>query len=155
MRSRTAAAGAVLIVNDDLEAALEADGLHVGPEDVATLEAESLRARLGERFLGVSCGTPAEVPWARKLGADYLGTGPFAATASKVDAGAPIGARGLAAVVAVAGDLPVAAIGGIGLAELSAVVACGARMAAVISALRDAPGERAGELIECWERLAT
>lgn len=152
----TRAAGALLIVNDYLEGALEADGLHVGPEDLATLPAASLRARLGGRVLGISCGEPGGVPEALRLGADYIGAGPFAATSTKADAGPPIGAGGVAAVVRAAGSCPVAAIGSIDFDNLPAVAATGARMAAVLSAFsRSAdPQATAAALVARWERLA-
>src|SRR5438132_11601841 len=78
MLARTRDAGALLIVNDDLEAALAADGLHLGQEDLAAHDPATLRARLGRRILGISCATPAEAQTAAAFGADYLGIGPFA-----------------------------------------------------------------------------
>lgn len=154
MHRRTVAAGAVLIVNDDPLAALDADGLHVGQEDLATLE-PGLRKGLGARILGISCGVPEDVAAARALGADYLGVGPFATTSSKADAGPAIGAQGVMQVVRIAGDLPVAAIGGIGLDQLEAVIASGARMAVVLSALvaDEQPSAIARRFIRRWETL--
>jgi len=151
MHARTRAANALLIVNDDIEAALEADGWHGGQEDLAGLDVVTLRARLGERLLGISCGTAAEAIAAVAAGADYVGTGPFAGTASKPDAGPPIGSAGVAAVVA-AVACPVVAIGGIDLANLADVRRSGAHMAAVISALACAPdpAARTRELIAAW-----
>ncbi len=151
MHERTQAAGARLIVNDDLEAALEADGVHLGQEDLAGLDIAGVRARLGARLLGISCGTPREAVHAERAGADYVGVGPFNATASKDDAGAAIGAAGLAEV-ARATRLPVVAIGGIGIADLPAVVGSGAAMAAVISAIAraDDPASAARALVRGW-----
>jgi thiamine-phosphate pyrophosphorylase len=155
MHARTRAAEALLVVNDDLASAEDADGLHVGQEDLARLGA-GLRERLGRRLLGVSCGLPHEAGAALRLGADYLGVGPFAETASKADAGGPIGPTGTSAVVRAAGNLPVAAIGGISLGNLQAVHATGARMAAVISALAggDGPEASARSLVARWNELA-
>jgi thiamine-phosphate diphosphorylase len=154
MHRLTRAAGATLIVNDDLEAALDADGLHLGQDDLAALDARALRARLVGRLLGISCATPEQARAAAALGADYVGTGPFAATGSKRNARAPIGALGVRAVV-VATSLPVAAIGGIGLENLSDVAGTGAAMAAVISALAHGldPGRNARALIERWQHV--
>jgi thiamine-phosphate pyrophosphorylase len=155
LHARTQARGALLIVNDDLDAALAADGFHAGQEDLQRVDATTLRVRLGNRVLGISCGLPGEARAAQALGADYIGTGPFAPTASKSDAGEAIGALGLRAVVA-ATALPVAAIGGIELADLELVGACGARMAAVISALARGPDVRANAraLVERWNALS-
>jgi thiamine-phosphate pyrophosphorylase len=151
MHVRTRAAGARLIVNDDLEAALEADGVHLGQEDLAGNDIGRVRARLGSRLLGVSCGVPAEARVAEAAGADYVGVGPYNATASKDDAGAAIGPAGLAAVVR-ATRLPVVAIGGIGCADIPAVAASGAAMAAVISAIARAeePQTAARALVRTW-----
>ncbi len=145
---------AMLVVNDDLEVALEADGLHAGQEDLQRLGAQRVRARLAGKLFGVSCATPLEARAAAALGADYLGAGPLNATASKADAGAAIGAAGLRAVVA-ATSLPVAAIGGIELVDLERVVASGASMAAVISAIARAPDRAAmaRALVARWEML--
>ncbi|HTV73085.1 MAG TPA: thiamine phosphate synthase [Candidatus Acidoferrales bacterium] len=150
----TSAAGATLIVNDDLEAALLADGVHLGQEDLEGHDAGSLRARLGTRLLGISCSTVAEARAAAQLGADYLGVGPYNATATKGDAGPAIGAAGIARI-AQATVLPVAAIGGIGLADLAPVYAAGAKMAAIASAIARAPEPQktAGDLVRCWQRL--
>lgn len=152
--ARTQAAAALLIVNDDVAAALDADGLHVGQEDLAGLAGVDLRARLGSRLLGISAETPERSLQAERLGADYIGAGPFLQTATKPDAGTPIGAAGLQAVVSVT-RLPVAAIGGIGLAELATVAAGGAAMAAVVSAVARAadPEAAARALVEHWAEI--
>lgn len=154
MRAR--AAGAVLIVNDDLDAACEADGLHVGQEDLAMSAGCNLRERLGQRILGISCATATQALEAERLGADYIGSGPYNATSSKNDAGPAIGEMGVRAV-AQATRLPVAAIGGIALTDLESVARSGARMAAMISAIaKPAQGDAesaARELIAQWARV--
>ena len=156
LHARARAAGALLIVNDDLEAALEADGLHVGQEDLAITDVRDVRRRLGARALGISCGVAEEARAAEAAGADYVGVGPFALTGSKPDAGAAIGAAGVAAVVR-ATRLPVVAIGGIGPDEIPEVVRSGAAMAAVISAIARAPdaADAARTLVSRWARAAS
>jgi thiamine-phosphate diphosphorylase len=153
LRTHTREQGALLIVNDDWRAALafDCDGVHVGPGDDGFAEVAPLRAALGERLIGLSCGTPEEACSANGADIDYLGVGAVYATGSKADAGAPIGIDGLMRV-AHAGHLPVAAIGGIGLEQIAAVRASGVAMAAVISALASAPEPRAAAvaLIEAW-----
>lgn len=153
MHRRTGDAGALLIVNDDLAAAGDADGWHGGQEDLALHEVEVLRASLAGRVFGISCGTAAEARAAEALGADYVGVGPFAATGTKRDAGPAIGAAGVARVVA-ATRLPVVAIGGIDAANIAAVAASGAAMAAVISAIARAPHPAAAArtLVDRWAR---
>jgi thiamine-phosphate pyrophosphorylase len=154
LHARTVALGARLIVNDDFAAALLADGWHAGQEDLAGRDVASLRAALGTRIFGVSCGLPDEARRAESFGADYVGTGPFSVTGSKADAGAAIGAAGVRAVVD-ATRLPVVAIGGIGPENLAEVARSGAAMAAVISAIASAPEPEAAarDLVRRWARL--
>src|SRR5919198_5210070 len=90
LRELTRAANIPLIVNDriDLALAIDADGVHLGQDDLPPRVA---RALLGHgRIVGVSAGTPEEFELVRREGADYIGAGPFAATETKADAGAAI-----------------------------------------------------------------
>jgi thiamine-phosphate pyrophosphorylase len=154
LRERTRAIGALLIVNDDWRAAVafDCDGVHVGPDDDGFSAVAAMRAALGERLIGLSCGTPEETARANGEDADYLGVGAVYATTSKADAGAPIGIDGLRRIAALS-RYPIAAIGGIGLAQLPEVRASGVAMAAVISAIaHDAnPRAAARALVEAWD----
>jgi thiamine-phosphate pyrophosphorylase len=141
LAARVRAAGGLTIVNDDVDLALRADGVHLGQEDAALHDLGALRARLGDRIVGLSCGTPQEAR-AAHAAVDYVGAGPIFATGSKADAGGPIGVNGVRVVVE-ATPLPVAAIGGIALGSLGRVRETGAAMAAVISALSSAPDPEA------------
>lgn len=154
LTARAHAAGASLIVNDDFEAALDADGWHAGQEDLFERDTIDLRRRLDGRIFGISCATVAEARAAASAGADYVGVGPFAATGSKRDAGPPIGAAGLRTVAA-GSRLPVVAIGGINASNLEDVVAAGASMAAVISAISATPDPEAATatLVARWHFL--
>ena len=141
----------IVIVNDDVDAALEADGLHLGQEDAAIYDLPALRARLGNRILGLSCGTPGEAQRVDPSIVDYLGVGPIFTTHSKADAGGAIGVNGVRAV-ATATNVPCVAIGGIDAANLARVKESGVQMAAIISALADArdPQALARELTQIW-----
>jgi thiamine-phosphate pyrophosphorylase len=143
--------GGIAIINDDVELALEADGVHLGQEDLAGHDLRALRGRLGARAIGLSCGTPAEARAVPPGLIDYIGSGPIFATASKSDAGGPIGVNGVRVVVE-ATSLPVAAIGGITLASVPRVRETGATMAAVISALSAAadPEATARAFVTAW-----
>jgi thiamine-phosphate diphosphorylase len=148
--TRIRAAGGIAIVNDDVRLARLADGVHLGQEDAAALDLRALRAALPGRIIGLSCGTPQEARAADPRLIDYIGVGPAFATPSKDDAGLPIGLNGIRAVVE-ATPLPCAAIGGIGLANLTRIHNTGAPMAAVLSALiRNDPEAAARELIQRW-----
>ena len=130
--------GAVFIVNDrvDLAVAADADGAHVGQED---LPAESARRLLGpRRLLGVSTHDVIQAEKAQLAGADYIGFGPMFATGTKETGYTP---RGLEALRAVrrAVSLPILAIGGIDLENVRSVVEAGATAPAVISAVVAAP----------------
>ena len=127
-------AGVPLIVNDRIEVALGAGaaGVHLGQDD---LDAGRARARLGpEGIIGVSAGTPEEAARVDPSLADYVGVGSVYATATKPDAGAPIGPEGLAALRATL-PLPVVGIGGIDADNAAAVIAAGADGVAVVSAI--------------------
>ncbi len=153
LREQTHAYGALLIVNDDWRAALafDCDGVHLGPDDEGFAAVTPVRATLGDRLIGLSCGTVDETLRANAEDVDYLGVGAVYATGSKADAGAPIGLDGLRAVAA-ASRHPVAAIGGITPATIDAVRASGAAMAVVIAAIAAAPdpASAARALVERW-----
>jgi thiamine-phosphate pyrophosphorylase len=147
LREITREAGVLFIVNDraDLAVALDADGVHVGQDD---LPAELVRQVVGpERIVGVSAATIPEVLTARDAGADYLGVGAIYSTATKPDAGEPTGPE-LIGTIKGAVDLPLVGIGGINLANAAAVIAAGAAGAAVVSAIvaADDPESAAREL---------
>src|SRR5579884_1472020 len=91
LRAQTRAFDALLIINDDWRAAqaYDADGVHLGPDDAQPGDLAAIRAALPDRLIGVSCGTPQEALAAAD--ADYIGVGSVYATASKADAGDPIG----------------------------------------------------------------
>ncbi|HTW08126.1 MAG TPA: thiamine phosphate synthase [Acidimicrobiales bacterium] len=130
-------AGATCMIDDraDVAVVVEADGVHVGLEDIPVADA---RALLGPgRVLGASARTPAEARAAVAAGADYIGCGPCFLTTSKAGLPEPIGTEGLAAVVG-AVSVPVIAIGGITPARVAAVLATGAHGLAVIGAIAEA-----------------
>ncbi len=135
-RALTRAAGVRLIVNDrvDLALAVGADGVHLGPDDEPWAAA---RQRAPSLCIGASVSNRAETSQALAAGVHYLGAGPVFATATKSDAGAPIGLEGLRVMCEMA-TVPVLAIGGITAANARAVRAAGAAGVAVVSAVSDA-----------------
>lgn len=131
-----------LIVNDrvDVAVAADADGVHLGQDDMAPADA---RALLGPgRILGLSVGSPAEFASSDLAAVDYLGVGPVTATGTKADAGAAIGAAGVGAVRALT-QLPIVGIGGIHTGLAGEVIRAGADGVAVVSAICAAPDPRA------------
>ncbi len=133
--------GVPLVINDrvDVALAVDADGVHVGQDDMHPAD---VRALLGpEKILGLSVTGEDEARGARGLPVDYLGAGPIYATATKKDAGAPQGVAGLAAMLALA-RVPVVAIGGITAERAPEVMAGGADGVAVVSAVCSASDVR-------------
>lgn len=153
LRALTRDSGTLLIVNDDWRAVerFDCDGVHLGPGDPGFDSPAPLRAALGDRLIGLSCGTLDEVRAANQQDVDYLGVGSVYATSSKGDAGEPIGVARLAEMVR-ASSRPVAAIGGINATNLPEVVRSGAAMAAILSAVSAAPDARcaAAALVDAW-----
>jgi thiamine-phosphate pyrophosphorylase len=135
-RRRTAEAGALLVVNDDLDVAEEvgADGVHLGQDDLP-LAAARARTRM---LIGVSTHDLAQVVRAVAGGADYLGYGPVFATRSKADPDPVQGLDALAAAVRAARPVPVVAIGGVTPSAATALAATGAAAACAIAAVNRA-----------------
>jgi hypothetical protein len=83
VRDRCRAAGALFIVNDDpaLAAAVDADGVHVGQDDIAVSQARELVG--AKRLVGLSTHSQAQIDAA--AGVDYIGVGPVWADADQAD----------------------------------------------------------------------
>jgi len=138
IRAACRAQGALFIVNDRLDLALaaEADGAHLGQDD---LPATVARRLLGpHRVLGVSTHDLTQAGAAVTAGADYIGFGPIFGTRTKETGYA---ARGTAMLRELrdAVRIPIVAIGGITLQNVGEVIAAGAEAPAVISAIAGAP----------------
>lgn len=126
--------GVPFIVNDrvDVALAVDADGVHVGQDD---MPAPLARKLIGpEKILGVSVSTVAEAIQAQRDGADYISASPVFSTPTKLDAPQPTGVEGLRAI-AEAVDRPVVAIGGIKAHNAAQLIRAGAAGVAVISAI--------------------
>jgi thiamine-phosphate pyrophosphorylase len=138
LRRVAAEVGALFVVNNrcDLALAVDADGVHLGQDDLPLAHARGLMG--ADRIIGISTHNPAQVKEALHEGADYLGFGPIFSTGSKQDHDPVVGLEGLREVRSLT-SLPIFAIGGIGLETASAVKAAGASGVAVISAILDAP----------------
>jgi thiamine-phosphate pyrophosphorylase len=138
--------GVPLIINDRAEVVLaaDADGLHVGPEDMPALSARMAIGR--HRILGASAGTLHELRGLDLDAVDYLGAGPVFATATKADAGEAIGPEGLWKLrVGMNIELPIVGIGGITAENAADCIKAGADGVAVVSAIAGArdPGAAA------------
>jgi thiamine-phosphate pyrophosphorylase len=137
IQARCRERGALFIVNDRLDLALaaDADGAHVGQED---LPAAAARALLGPgKLLGVSTHDRTQAEAAVRAGADYIGFGPLFPTGTKLTGYQARGLDFLREIRAAVG-VPILAIGGIALDNIDEVVRAGAG-AAIISAIVAAP----------------
>lgn len=121
------------IVDDNLDIALacDADGLHIGQNDMPAAKAREL---LGpDKILGVSAQTAQQAVTACRDGADYLGVGAVFPTGTKTDA-VEVPLDTLKAITA-AVDIPVVAVGGIGADNIAQLSGTGIAGAAVVSAI--------------------
>ena len=148
VREWTREAGALFIMNDrpDLAVLAEADGVHVGQEELSVRQARRIVG--ANRLVGVSTHTIEQARQAVLDGADYIGVGPCFSTSTKsFDQLA-----GLDFVRQVAAEitLPWFAIGGITQRTLSEVREAGASRVAVSSAICSSPtpGRAAAELLD-------
>ncbi|HTE49983.1 MAG TPA: thiamine phosphate synthase [Kofleriaceae bacterium] len=152
--------GALLVVNDDIEAALEAraDAVHLGQDDLGLADARrAVAARGGAPLrIGISTHHRGQVEAAVAGGADYLGFGPVFATSTKVDPDPVQGVAGLVEAVRVAGAVPIVAIGGVTPARAVKLAAAGAWAACAISSVNRAadPAAAGRQIAEAFEEPA-
>lgn len=137
LRALTRAHGALLIVNDhaDLALAADADGVHLGQDDLDPAVVRRLHG-FEDRLIGCSTHSLEQARRAVAQGADYLGVGPVYATPTKP--GRPAVGVALVRAVAAAIPLPFVAIGGIDRTTVGGVVEAGARAVAVVRAVSEA-----------------
>ncbi|MGI6257499.1 MAG: thiamine phosphate synthase [Anaerovoracaceae bacterium] len=145
--------GVPFVINDDVDVALacDADGVHVGQEDMA---AEEARRRMGQgKILGVSVQTVDQAVKAEATGADYLGVGAVFPTGSKADAEEVD--HGTVREICDKVNIPVIAIGGIGphnVMELAGTGICGIAVISGIFSREDIRGA-AEELKQLTEKM--
>ncbi len=148
VREWTAAAGALYIMNDrpDLALLTDADGVHVGQDELTVREARRIMGP--SRLVGVSTHTIEQARQAVLDGADYIGVGPVLPSKTKKFSHL----AGLDFVRAVAAEisLPAYAIGGIDAENLDQVLAAGAQRVAVSSMIcrAEAPAEATRTLLD-------
>ena len=132
-----------LLINDRVDVALaaEADGVHIGQDDMAAEDARLLLGR--SAIIGLSINTVALAQAAPLEFLDYVAIGGVYSTTSKDNTRPPIGIAGLSEIVRTVRardpDFPICAIAGINAGNAADVIAAGADGVAVISALSLAP----------------
>ncbi len=156
IRDLTRNTNTLFIVNDRVDIALasDADGVHVGDDDMPVPIARRL---LGSgKIIGRSVANEDEAIRAIAEGADYVSLGSIFATSTKSDAGEPIGVEAIKRVRRVLPpDYPLVAIGGINLQNAAAVFESGADAVAVVSAVAcaDDPVDAVRQLYRLWEKI--
>ncbi len=132
LRKLTRYFNAKLIINDyaDIALAIDADGVHLGQDDLPLAEARKI---MGEKIIGISTHNLKQAKDASTGKADYIGFGPVFETRTK-DAGKPRGLDNLRLIKQNVG-VPVIAIGGINIDNIGSVFQAGADAAAIASAI--------------------
>jgi thiamine-phosphate pyrophosphorylase len=142
--------GAIFIVDDKIRVAMavDADGVHLGQEDMPLQTARKLWPN---KIIGISAKNPQQAAAAEKDGATYLGVGAVFPTNTKVKT-TVIGTEGLIAVRR-STKLPVYAIGGIKAEHIPGMKALGVDGIAVITAIADNDDrtQAAAALVEEWK----
>lgn len=146
------AAGVPLYLNDDwqLALALQADGVHLGQEDLGRADLTALQAA-GIR-LGISTHSEWEIARARAIQPSYIAFGPVFTPLSKVLRYRPLGIARLTQWTQRYRQQPLTCIGGITHANAAAVLASGVGSVAVVTDLRHDAGlpQRLQQLRRCW-----
>ena len=137
-----------LIINDriDLALALDAEGVHLGQEDMPIKIARKI---LGpDRIIGISVNTADQIDEESLFMANYLAISPVFFTSTKSDITEPWGLEGVRKARAMT-DLPLVAIGSIKKENTAEVVAAGADCVAVVTAIvsADDPEQATRELL--------
>lgn len=122
------------IINDrvDIALAVEADGAHLGREDLPYKQARRLLGK--KKIIGITAHNLKEAKEAQSRGADYLGVSPIFSTSTKLDAGLPAGIK-LIREIKKHVSIPIIAIGGINLSNAEEVIHAGADGLCAISAV--------------------
>ncbi|MCS7192569.1 MAG: thiamine phosphate synthase [Armatimonadetes bacterium] len=146
----------LFIVNDriDITLACDADGVHLGDDDIPVPVARRLLG--ASKIIGRSVANEDEALRAIAEGADYVSIGSIFATYTKPDAGKPIGTEAIErARKVLPPDYPLVAIGGINLQNAAKVFEAGADAVAVISAVAcaDDPIGAVRQLKMLWEKI--
>jgi thiamine-phosphate pyrophosphorylase len=139
----------ILIINDrvDIAVAVDADGVHLGQDDLPIATARKLFGY--DKIIGISVSSIEQAFAAEQAGADYLGLSPIFTTPTKPDAGTGLGLEFIRQVREKVG-IPLVAIGGINAENVAAVIQAGADCAAVVSAVVSAEDieQAARELVD-------
>lgn len=136
-RQVTARAGVLLMINDrvDLALAVDADGVHLGRDDLPLAAARRIAPDL---LIGASTHSLEQAVEAEKMGADYVNIGPIFPTRTKGGLSTFLGTEAISEIAPHLG-IPFTVMGGINDDNLDEVLAAGARRVAMVTAVTRAP----------------
>ncbi len=136
-REITGKAGVLLMINDhlDIAMAVEADGVHLGQNDLPVAVARKLAPEL---LIGASTHSLEEAQEAQRNGADYVNIGPIFPTQTKEGVDRFLGPDSIPAISSRI-QVPFTVMGGINESNIDLVLAQGARRVAVVTAITQAP----------------
>lgn len=144
--------GATFIIDDrvHLVETLGADGVHLGKNDMAPSEARKI---IGNKIIGATANTSADVARALAEGADYLGIGPFRFTTTKKNLAPILGLDGYRRIMAPGIPVPVVAIGGITLDDLPDLKTTGVTGVAISGLILNSsnPEETTRQILDIWK----
>jgi thiamine-phosphate pyrophosphorylase len=151
MRRITRGTGTKLIINDypEVARACQADGVHIGQDDMNVTDARSL---LGpDALVGLSTHTPGQTTAACALHPDYIGIGPVYPTPTKKNHDPVIGIEGMKAMLAAA-TVPAVVIGGIDLTNIDEVLEAGAVNFCMVRQFTQStePEKTVAEIMRVW-----
>jgi thiamine-phosphate pyrophosphorylase len=131
LRELTLKYAVTFIVNDYIDVAMEvdADGIHLGQDDVSLQEARKI---VGGKIIGISTHALQEALLAERQGADYIGVGPVFRTVTKADVVDPVSVSYVREVAQTI-KIPFVAIGGIKLNNVDEVIEAGATRICAVS----------------------
>lgn len=137
IRKLTKEAGVLFIVNDAIDIAMlvDADGIHVGQDDLPVAEVRKLIG--DDKIIGLSTHSPEQAQAALKSNVDYIGVGPIYSTNTKVNVCDAVGLEYLEYVVKSI-NIPFVAIGGIKLKNINEVVQRGAKTISLVTEIVEA-----------------
>ncbi|MBN1384329.1 MAG: thiamine phosphate synthase [Elusimicrobia bacterium] len=126
----------IFLINDrvDIALAVDADGVHLGQDDMPYERARNILGK--NKIIGLTVHSVKEAEEAEERGADYLGISPIFATDTKSDAGSPAGIILIEKIKeSLKQGIPIIGIGGINLSNAADVVRAGADGLCAISAV--------------------
>lgn len=154
VRALTAAADALLVINDRVDVALAvgADGVHLGQDDFPVAAARALGPEL---IVGASTHSIEEAEHAQAEGASYVNIGPIFPTGTKKWEGEFLGMEGLQRIAAHV-RIPFSVMGGIKASHIPGLVAAGVRTLAMVTAVTavEDPEQATRELLVAIARAA-